>query len=982
MPGSSSSHIPKLWLICTLLSLSATHSHGKGGLDVPQGVTLSANTWTQQLSISWLRGTASTFDLIILRTELNETVFYETVTATQENGRHHLNWTSAEPLECTSLSVRLRSRDGQETSDWSDTQILQGMDLPSKKGSMMYPQDPVVLVGDNTTFCCIVAEGKVFGNIRYNKTVMNVVRLSRRSYATTKTNQAASRMSGTNVICSSAPEMMLTGTVVFVGYPPMPMDLVCETRDLTTVICQWTPGNTHLYGKRKTFYTLNGRDCIKDDQKQLPTDCRLPEWAGNWTLVAKNPLGQASLSYSAQLTHRVHPFAPANLTAVAHAWNATLLWDWEYPTYGPLALVCQVEITSDGHTKMRTFSGVGLRSVALLDLVPVTEYQVRVCCGAQQNFWKWGSWSKTLVVRTGIDVPEAPALWVSLDKDNMGKVMGKVMWKPLTHRQSHGEITGYELTLWSPEDNVQHTETLPPGTHEAPINLTHMATAGRVVATVTAKNAAGVSPPASVVIPQLISDAEPRAVSRVAGAGGGFPLSWASDANASRGYVVEWQDASCLHDCPVHWTKVAAGSTNVSIASDSLMAGTRYIISLYGCSPDDTELLQRWVGYIQELVPFRSVPNLMTNQENSDIQLTWREIPLADRRGFLLGYRVYLNTGPQLTLIANVSDPHSRSYTVKNLPVSSYKFTVKAYTSAGEDTGSTTSITMESYTDWLLLEILASLGTMTFFLFIVTFVCYKKRKWVKKAFYPDIPEPKLAGDWSRTQGPLDVKPHANSMVHIVEEPEWDSSKEKLVVIPEEDEDEERGVRDDPVDTDEPMSIRYYNQVVDERPIRPLYPDSSESSASSLDSARTDVTYTGIQTSGSSLSFRAEPMFSQDGQQPQGGFPVSPAGGEGGYRPQVQPAVPGLDPRPVAPQSFPDPQPEKGGSFGSYQPQCSWQMDSPGEVDEGSIGAPSMGSPTSVASTQFLLPQEEERSEGEGSSSATTWLHNLLSSTKS
>lgn len=31
---------------------------------------------TQQLSISWLGGAASTFDLMILRTELNETVFY------------------------------------------------------------------------------------------------------------------------------------------------------------------------------------------------------------------------------------------------------------------------------------------------------------------------------------------------------------------------------------------------------------------------------------------------------------------------------------------------------------------------------------------------------------------------------------------------------------------------------------------------------------------------------------------------------------------------------------------------------------------------------------------------------------------------------------------------------------------------------------------------------------------------------------------
>ena len=40
----------------------------------------------------------------------------------------------------------------------------------------------------------------------------------------------------------------------------------------------------------------------------------------------------------------------------------------------------------------------------------------------------------------------------------------------------------------------------------------------------------------------------------------------------------------------------------------------------------------------------------MTNQENSDVKLTWQEIPVDDRRGFLLGYRVYLNTGHQLKL--------------------------------------------------------------------------------------------------------------------------------------------------------------------------------------------------------------------------------------------------------------------------------------------------------------------------------------------
>lgn len=31
--------------------------------------------------------------------------------------------------------------------------------------------------------------------------------------------------------------------------------------------------------------------------------------------------------------------------------------------------------------------------------------------------------------------------------------------------------------------------------------------------------------------------------------------------------------------------------------------------------------------------------------------------------------------------------------------------------------------------DWLILEILTSLGIMALFLVFVTFICYKKRKW-------------------------------------------------------------------------------------------------------------------------------------------------------------------------------------------------------------------------------------------------------------
>lgn len=704
----------------------------------------------------------------------------------------------------------------------------------------------------------------------------------------------------------------------------------------------------------------------------------MAQWEGNWTLVAVNPLGQYSLTDSAELSHRVCPVAPDKLSAVVDAWDATVMWEWKYESYSSLALVCQVEVSNNGHKTQRTFTGVGLRSVVLSDLYPYEDYTVQVRCGAQQNFWKWGNWSKAFSFKTSSSVPDAPDVWMRINRDNTGQVF----WKPLTQRQSHGQITGYEVTLWNPEENLQHTEVLLPDAHAVTVNLSQMASFGsdnKIIATVIAKNTDWVSQPTSVSL--RFTDVKPLPVSRILYTDKGFALNWQSSTNTTCTQVVEWCDAFCKNDCSVEWITLAAGNTNVSVESANFQPGVRYNFSLYSCPSDSPELLQHWQGYSQELVPSSSV-SLSTIQQDSDVLLNWGEIPLVNQRGFLLGYSVYISNGSELNLLANLSDPGTRSYTVKGLPQGSYKFTLKAYTSAGEETGTTASITLEPYTlDWLILEILASLGTLSLFLVIVTYICYKKRKWVKMAFYPDIPEPKLPTDWSSPQAPLDVKPSPHSMVHIVEKPEWDSSKEMLVAIPEEDEDDEgQGIGDEPVDTDEPTSLRYYNQVVDERPIRPRFPDSSTSSASSLDSAQTDVTYTGIQTSGSSLVFQLDPQGSSEGHSAQADQSVSCEGGGGGYRPQMQARAPCDNMGLVSPEPFIEPQ---AASAGGYKPQSSWHLDSPAEAEERSSLAPSLGSPTSVASTQFLLPDGEEDPEEkrQPSSSAATWFTNLLSSTK-
>ncbi|XP_032435495.1 LIF receptor subunit alpha a [Xiphophorus hellerii] len=954
-----------VWVAFVLLGIFALNTQAKIVLTVPQQVSLSANFFTQQLTISWFGGEATTFDLIILRTEFNETVFYNTVPTVmnQDGGRHQWTWTSVEPLECTSLSVKIRSRDGITKSEWSEPQILKGRDLPSNSDHQVYPQDKVVPVGGNTTFCCIVEEGKEFRDLLYGSIKMNVKRLSRRSYATTAVNQNLSRPTGTNVLCRL--KNKLAGSVIFVGYPPLPTNFECITDDLTSAVCYWDRGRgTNLYGKRKTSYSINKRDC--PDGK-----CVLPEWDGNWTLLAVNPLGQYSLTYSAELLHRVVPVAPDKLSATDDAWNATVQWHWPYSSYSTLALVCQVQLASHD-ILLRNFSGVGLHSVFLPHLHPNTKYRVRVRCGSLNHFLKWGNWSKEFHFTTKSYVPEAPDVWMFVNRDNSVQVM----WKPLTRWQSHGVLTGYEVTLWNLEENENQTNNLSPKDNS--LNLTDWASITgdkKAIASVKANNVKGMSQPSSIMLGLIDDKSAPLAQTIYTSSG--FPLSWQHSDNSTGGYLVEWCEAVCTSDCAVDWIRLDTGITHVSI-KDSIVKfqpGVRYNFSLYECPSVSPVLIRRWQGYIQELPPSISV-NLEINQQDCDVVLSWEEIPLAGRRGFLLGYKVYkVNNFSNFTLLDDLS-PEMRTYTVKDLSTSTYKFTVKAYTSAGEDTGGTAAITLKQCADGLILEILTSLGIVTLLLTTVSCFCYKKRRWVKKAFYPDIPEPKLPGDWSRTQGPLDVKPFPHSMVHIIEKPEWDFSKDTLVIIPEEEDYEGEGIGDEPVDTDEPQLLRYYNQVVDERPIRPRFPDSSVSSSSSVDSANTDVTYTGIQTSHSSLVFPSDSQGFSEGFQPHSGLSLSSRNKGEGYHPQMHSVTLGgnlASPEPIV-------DPHAVGSEG-YKPQNSWLLDSPTEGDENSP-APSLGSPTSVASTQFLLPDRERHEEKrQQPSSAANWFTNLLSSAK-
>ncbi|KAG5841480.1 hypothetical protein ANANG_G00199940 [Anguilla anguilla] len=941
------------WLLWALLvALHTGVSRSQDGLQppVPQGVRVEPDFGSQVLSISWEKNPASPklmYDVQVLRTELMEVVYNETMEVRPDSpGKvHHFNWTSGVPLECTSHSVRLRSRDQQRSSDWSPLQTVPGMDIPDNPDAKMYPQDLVVLVGSNMTFCCIMEEGKQFGSFQYLRGPLASVRLSRRSYAGTVTNQLPSTPSGTNVLCFDDNNGLGSGSgaVVFVGYPPGDGNLTCETRDLQSVECQWSAGReTHLRGVRQTFYTLNGRNCTSANELarsgrrgklQCRLDATLEGGSRVFTLEARNPLGTIHLSDTADLSQRVRPYAPLKVVATeTRGRNSNLRWDWGTKGYEALLLECQASVNGSERAFTLEYTGQGLKQAVVTGLEPDEEYSVRIRCRLQSAPWRWGDWSHDYTFRTEEERPDALDAWAWMVTNQTGYIK----WKPLS--KSHGQILGYRVTYGRPEEEDWKMLSLPQTKHSA---LLRLGPDGDYIITVIARNSAGESPPASVTVPQFIAGETEGAVPtvRVAGSAGGFDLSLPADANASCGYVVEWCHAGRA-DCD--WAKVSAGNASARIESESFEAGVRYNFSIYACTDRAPELLARREGYVQELVPAQPVSSLMVEQykRTSGALLSWGDIPLESRRGFISGYSIYRAIGTHLMPIANLTNPDARNYT-----------------------GATVSLNLDLTTDWLVGEVLIALGAMTAFLILMTVVCYEKRQWVKKTFYPEIPEPKLQEEWSTTPGPfggrtLDVQPCPHSTVHIVEDPGHGSGKPD----PTEDgeEDEESGDSSSDTDSCDPVVLRYYNQVVDEgsrcppprTPPPPPWPPHALTSPAA-GATQPEVPHTGVPA--------------PDGPRPE---PQSPS--------RTAPS------RPNPPTSPPGWVRRVWG----YQPQSTWRAPTP---ETRSLNS-SLGSPTSVSSSQFLLPDPEAEEGGApppppGStaccranpdSPSTTWFHSLLS----
>ncbi|KAI4886814.1 hypothetical protein NFI96_018381 [Prochilodus magdalenae] len=545
----------------------------------------------------------------------------------------------------------------------------------------------------------------------------------------------------------------------FTGYAPDDHGLTCETKDLKSVECHWSRGETGRATKLTVQYTLNGRNCSFE---KCVLDENVDKGVMNWTLVARNILGVKTISDVADPKHRVRLKAPGHArAALVHARNATLEWQWGGASkFSSFLMICQAEV--NGHTVQETFGGTGLKSLILADLQPFTEYTARVRCGSHEHFYKWGDWSDSITFITREDIPEAVDVWMQgLDGHTY------IVWKNLNSSQSHGIITGYELLSGSSTDvNKTHISK---ATNERCFQLSPRSADGDHVVSVSAKNSVGVSPPSSITIPNLWADGG-IITGHIKGQNGSFSMSWDPSPVSSCGYVVDWVPTYNIEQCAVKWMKLPPGVSHATVNSD-FENGVKYTLSVYACTSGAPQLLQRREGYVKELAPSGRVHNLKAEQHGVNVELSWEDMPEKEKKGFISGYIVSYklssgnhnehgdeNYNPDQK-DAVIQGSGSRRHRLLNLHPGDYTFKVKAFTSAGAGPGSDITVLMDHQIYTLVISFLAALGTVACVITIIV-LCCSKREWLKSKLYPETPKPVLSEQW-HTQ----VSVHCCSSLH-------------------------------------------------------------------------------------------------------------------------------------------------------------------------------------------------------------------------
>ncbi|KAM9794392.1 leukemia inhibitory factor receptor-like isoform X1 [Syngnathus typhle] len=710
----------------------------------------------------------SVHDVLMYELEVliaDKPVLYKEVAVTpdQIGSTHSWSWSPHLPLECAFLTIQLRSRSENWTSQWEREQLNPAGHIHSVMPEV-YPRDEIFQVGSKATFCCVLPMG---GDLKklyltgQSSTNREISKINNHTYTLTVDLNKPSMTSCTDIICETTTSD--NGACAYVGYPPADQDLTCETQDFQSVECLWTVGrNTHLAIGSPTNYQLLESNCAEGSNGRCSHKVRVDFGERNWTLTAQNKLGTVKLTDRADLTKRVHMFAPQQVkVSSVNASNVRLEWDWAIQMYNDFNTTCQLNI-SDGetHAVREYYVGVGHNFAVIYDLIPNWTYKVMMRCGTTEHFWKWSEWSSSVEFHTMGDVPDALDIWMQ-KKDSQTIITWKV---PLAN-QSHGDVIDYEIN-WAPTSEKQNqSRVIMHPQHSFALRLDAMKD---YAVSVKARNKYGNSFPSTITIPILNAGISRVKSSRAQGINGGFNLSWSSSPIASCGYIVDW--CPMIGPCIVDWLRVPPTQTNVSIFSRNLREGVRYLLSIHACTQGAPVLLERLEGYVKEkIIQDNLFKTLKWKQRDMDVVVSWDPLALQEQSAFIQGYILYYRDHNSSSIMSVSTDnPQDTSLTARNLQISSYTFTVKANTTVGQCGATSIIVTLNSLTDNLIKAVGITIATIFVLLCLIVTLCYRNWECIKLKVYPPIPMPVLKDKWMTSLTKQSWRPVFVEMNHQAE----------------------------------------------------------------------------------------------------------------------------------------------------------------------------------------------------------------------
>ncbi|XP_037385831.1 leukemia inhibitory factor receptor isoform X2 [Talpa occidentalis] len=941
--------------------------------DTPEILNLSADFSTSTLHVKWNdKGSVYPhhsnviWEIKILQKEKMEIIELMThnTTLTGKDTIHHWSWTSDMPLECAIHYVGIKCYiDDHHFSgrkQWSNWSPLKNISWSSDSQTKVFPQDKVIPVGSDITFCCVTQEKVLSAQI--GQTNCPLIHLDGENVAIKIHNISVSAHSGTNVVFTTDDNMF--GTVVFAGYPPdIPQKLNCETYDLKEVICTWNAGrSTALVGPRNTSYTLFesfSEKHVRYQRAEMPTNesyqlffQMLPDQEMyNFTLNARNPLGQSKSTILVNITEKVHPRTPTSIK-VKDINSTAVTLNWRLPgNFAKIKLLCQVEIIkANSVQELRNFTIRGVENssylVAVDKLKPYTLYTFRIRCSSD-TFWKWSKWSNEKRYLTTEAIPsKGPDTWREWSSDGKNLI---IYWKPLPINEANGKILSYNVS-YSSDEETQSLSEIPDPQHRAEIQLDKH----DYIISVVAKNSAGSSPPSK--IPSMEIPNDDLKIEQAVGTRKRILLTWNYDPNMTCDYVIKWCNSSRAEPCLMDWKKVPSNSSETIIESDQFRPGIRYNFFLYGCRNQGYQLLRSIIGYIEELAPIVA-PNFTVEDTSADsILVKWEDIPVEELRGFLRGYLFYFEKGERDTSkmrglesgrsdikVKNITDVSQKTLRIADLQgKTSYHLVLQAYTGGGMGPEKSMFVVTKENSVGLIIAILIPVAVAVLVGVVTSILCYRKREWIKETFYPDIPNPenckalqfqKSVCEGNSALKTLEMNPCTPNNVEVLEARSIVPKIEDTEII--------SPIAERPQDNSEAepenhVVVSYCPPVIEEEITNPGVDEAAGTS---------QVIYIDVQ---SMYQPQAKPEEEQENE---------PIGGAG-YKPQMHLPVTSA----VEDLTTEDDLDKTAG----YRPQADvnmWHLvspDSPRSTDSNSEIV-SFGSPCSINSRQFLIPPRDEDS---------------------